>query len=66
LYKLLYAAGVESQLTLVNTQAEIERIQPSLDQFNHMIVHVPSLEANGWLDATNKDADITMLPPESL
>jgi tetratricopeptide (TPR) repeat protein len=58
LHQLLDAAGVESYLTLVNTGWRVRPGLPSLDQFNHMVVHVPAL-GNGWLlDATDKTLDL--------
>ncbi|MDP1591580.1 MAG: DUF3857 domain-containing protein, partial [Prosthecobacter sp.] len=55
LHQLLTAAGVESHLALVNTNWRTQPALPTLDQFNHMVVHVPSL-GSGWLiDTTNKN-----------
>ena len=39
---------------------------PSLDQFNHMIVKVPSLGDSGWIDITDKQLLPATLPPEDL
>jgi hypothetical protein len=58
LHQLLRAAGVESHLTLVDTRWRLQPGLPSLDQFNHMVVHVPSL-GDGWLlDPTDKTLDL--------
>jgi tetratricopeptide (TPR) repeat protein len=66
LYQLLRAAGVQSSLALVNTQRRIQPSLPSIDQFNHMVVYVPSL-GNGWLvDATDKYLAEGMFPGDGL
>jgi hypothetical protein len=58
LHHLLRAAGIESHLALVNTNWHLQPSLPSLDQFNHMVVHVPAL-GKGWLiDATDKTLDL--------
>lgn len=58
LHHLLRAAGVVSHLTLVNTNWQLQPDLPSLDQFNHMIVHVPDLGKNWLIDATDKTLDL--------
>jgi hypothetical protein len=59
LHQLLRAAKVESHLALVNTDYRINPDLPSLDQFNHMVVHVPAL-GKGWLiDPTSKHMSLT-------
>jgi len=66
LFQLLRAAGVDSSLALVNTQRRIQQGLPSLDQFNHMVVYVPSL-GNGWLvDATDKYLAAGQFPCDGL
>jgi tetratricopeptide (TPR) repeat protein len=58
LQQLLRATGVESHLALVSTGWRLQLALPSLDQFDHMVVHVPHL-AEGWLiDATDKSLDV--------
>ncbi|MEW5739675.1 MAG: DUF3857 domain-containing protein [Myxococcota bacterium] len=56
LWKLLTAAGIEADLALVHTDSVLLREVPSLDQFNHMIVHVPSLPAK-FVDPTDRWED---------
>ncbi len=66
LHHLLRAAGVTSHLALVNTDWTIRPGLPNLDQFNHMVVHVPGLGA-GWLvDATDKTLDLAGFPANNL
>ncbi|MFN0078965.1 MAG: DUF3857 domain-containing protein [Prosthecobacter sp.] len=60
LHQLLTAAGIESHLALVNTNWRTQPALPTLDQFNHMVVHVPSLGAGWLIDTTNKN-----LPPDA-
>lgn len=57
-HQLLQAAGIESHLALVNTNWRVQPALPTLDQFNHMVVHVPSLGAGWLIDTTDKN-----LPP---
>lgn len=58
MHQLLNAAGIESHLALVDSSWRIHPSLPSMDQFNHMVVHVPIL-GDGWLiDTTDKN-----LPP---
>ena len=54
LHALLGAVGIESRLTLVNTEWMVQDKLPSADQFNHMIVHVPALGEGRWIDPTDK------------
>ena len=54
LHSLLKSAGIASQLALVNTNWQIQAKLPSMDQFNHMILSVPVLGKNRWIDATDK------------
>jgi len=66
LHQVLRAAGIESHLALVNTGWRIQPEIPSLDQFNHMVVHVPLL-APGWLvDPTEKHLKLDAFPADSL
>lgn len=64
LHQLLKSAGVTSHLAVVNTNWETEARLPSLDQFNHMVVHVPAL-GDGWLiDPTDKHLALDRFPSE--
>jgi len=58
MHQLLQAAGIESHLALVNSSWRIQPALPCLDQFNHMVVHVPVLGADRLIDTTDKN-----LPP---
>jgi len=66
LHQLLRAAGIESQLVLVNTDWNIHEEMPTLDQFNHMIVRVPGLPGCEFVDPTSKVARPGELVPWSL
>jgi len=58
MHQLLTAVGIESHLALVDSEWRVHPALPSMDQFNHMVVHVPML-GDGWLiDTTDKN-----LPP---
>lgn len=63
---LLRAAGVESHLVLVNTDWETQAALPTLDQFNHLVLLVPSLGKNWLLDPTDKTLDLTSFPADNL
>ena len=54
-HQVLAAAGIESHLTLVNTGASLREALPSLDQFDHMILYVPSGDGGNFYDATSKN-----------
>ena len=58
MHQLLQAAGIESHLALVNSTWRTQPALPSLDQFNHMVVHVPALGTDWLIDTTDKN-----LPP---
>jgi len=62
LHQLLTSAGVGSQLALVNSSWRIEPSLPTLDQFDHMVVHVPALGPDWLLDPTDKTLQLDALP----
>ncbi|WP_038162097.1 tetratricopeptide repeat protein [Verrucomicrobium sp. BvORR106] len=64
LHLLLKAADVPSHLALVNTDWETAPSLPSLDQFNHMVVHVPVLGKNWLLDPTDKTLSLSRYPAQ--
>jgi len=57
LMQLLRAASVPANLAAANFDHEIQPDLPTLDQFTHMIVCVPSMMPNGFFDCTNKLSD---------
>ena len=72
--QLLEAAGITSYLAVVRSSGDIVRDVVSFDQFDHMVVFVPSEEigmapnSTGGLvlDTTSKDADPLLDPPWGL
>jgi Flp pilus assembly protein TadD len=62
LHHLLGAAGIESHLALVSTSWLVETSLPSLDQFDHMVVHVPALGPDWLADPTEDFVDAEALP----
>jgi transglutaminase-like putative cysteine protease len=66
LQQMLTAAGVPSQLALVNHLGPIQKDLPSLDQFDHMIVYVPGAGGGRFLDCTSKGADMAGAVPVGL
>ncbi|MDB6069293.1 MAG: hypothetical protein JWL81_464, partial [Verrucomicrobiales bacterium] len=66
LYHLLRRAGIACSPALVDTDWRLRRDLPSLDQFNHMILHVPGVGPQPWIDATDDWLDLTQYVPESL
>jgi hypothetical protein len=66
LVQLLGAAGIESHLALVDTGWSLAPELPSLDQFDHMVVHVPALGAERLVDPTDKYLDLVAYPPDGL
>lgn len=59
---LLRAVGIASHLALINARTDIEPGLPDLDQFNHMILHVPSLKSQ-FVDCTEGKSAGVDLPP---
>jgi tetratricopeptide (TPR) repeat protein len=66
LHQLLRAAKIESHLALVHTEDRIQPGLPSLDQFNHMVVHVPALGTSWLIDPTNKHLSLAEFPAAGL
>lgn len=65
-HQLLTAAGVESHLALVNTSWRVRPEQPTLDQFDHVVVHVPALGPGRLLDSTDRHLDLTEWQSDAL
>ena len=57
--QMLRAAGVPATLALVSFNSPIRDDLPSLDQFDHMLVHVPVAGKDFFLDCTAKSADLS-------
>ena len=66
LMQLLESVGIEARLALVNFSADTRPNIPSLDQFDHMIVHLPKSEGLRFIDATSKVHDLRLGPPPGL
>jgi hypothetical protein len=66
LQQLLAAAGVPAELALVSHNGPVQQDQPSLDQFDHMIVYVPNGGNGHFLDCTSKGADAAHAIPYGL
>ena len=66
LQQMLAAAGVPAQLALVSHHGSVQKDQPSLDQFDHMIVYVPNSGDGFFLDCTSKGADVAHAIPHGL
>jgi len=54
LWQLLQAAGIKSQLTLVNTDSAVVEEVPSASQFNHMIVYTEDELGGRFIDPTER------------
>jgi len=56
LHAMLRAVGISSRLCLVNTSDLLNADLPSMEQFNHMIVHLPAAGGRPawWLDPTER------------
>ena len=66
MHQLLRTAGIVSHLVLVNTDWKVQPALPTLDQFNHMILQIPSLGQNWLVDATDKSLPPELFPADSL
>jgi tetratricopeptide (TPR) repeat protein/transglutaminase-like putative cysteine protease len=66
LQQMLQASGVNAWLALVNSSAAVRKELPSLDQFDHMVVYVPSCGAGAFIDCTQKGVWPGQGPPDGL
>lgn len=66
LVQLLGALGIESHLALVDTGWSLAPELPSLDQFDHMVVHVPALGPERLLDPTDKHLELGVFAADGL
>lgn len=66
LYQLLRAVKVESHLALVQTSYRVQPELPSLDQFDHMVLHVPTLGKSWLVDPTDKELALAKFPAREL
>ncbi len=66
LYSLLQAVDIDASLALVNLNQQISPDLPNTDQFDHMIVAIPSTDGRLFVDATDKDLRLGQLPPRSM
>ncbi|MCH6255934.1 DUF3857 domain-containing protein [Puniceicoccaceae bacterium K14] len=65
-HQLLKSSGVPSQLSLVNSSRKVNPELPSMDQFNHMILYLPTLDGGRFLDCTSRSASPTLKAPLNL
>ncbi|MDJ0939344.1 MAG: DUF3857 domain-containing protein [Woeseiaceae bacterium] len=63
LYSMLQSVGVPAELALVNLNQRVLPALPNVDQFDHMIVAVPSGDSRLFIDTTDKDLNLGRLPP---
>ena len=66
LAQLLESAGIRAHLALVSFGEALRPALPSLDQFDHMIVFLPSGKGGTFLDCTGKSGDLRTGPPSGL
>ena len=66
LYALLQAIDIDASLALVNSTEAVNPGLPNLDQFNHMVVHVQLDDRELYIDTTDKDSNLTKIPPRGL
>lgn len=62
-HQLLKAVEIPSQLSLVHNSRLVNSNIPSMDQFNHMILFIPTLENGRFLDCTSRSASPKLLAP---
>ncbi|MEO0797123.1 MAG: DUF3857 domain-containing protein [Verrucomicrobiota bacterium] len=66
IYQLLKAAGIRSHPLLINTGSKLTPELPSLDQFDHMVIYVPSLSDQPVIDLVDTEFDPAFGPPHGL
>ncbi len=64
LKEMLSALGIKSNLTLIHLDAPVSHALPSLQQFNHMILHIPAGEgySERYVDLTEKGGSNRVIP----
>jgi tetratricopeptide (TPR) repeat protein/transglutaminase-like putative cysteine protease len=65
-YSLLRALDEPAQLVLLSATSETRTEVPSLDQFDHMIVYAGGYKGGHFFDLTDKNHDVSALPPLGL
>lgn len=63
---LLGAKGIPSQLALIDTSGPVCEDMPTLDQFDHMILHVPANGPSCFIDATMRELPADRFIPMGL
>ena len=58
--QMLRSVGIPCELAVVNTDAAIQKEFPSLAQFNHMIVYLPTADGGRFVDCTAKNHDVSL------
>ncbi|MFC1497211.1 DUF3857 domain-containing protein [Verrucomicrobiota bacterium] len=66
IHQLLKAVDIPSSLAMVNSEYQTLDSLPSLDQFDHVIVHIPDKAGCKFADATLEHYDIRKAPPLGL
>ncbi|MCB1224664.1 MAG: tetratricopeptide repeat protein, partial [Verrucomicrobiales bacterium] len=66
LLQALAASDIPAHLTLVGSTNPIRDALPSLDQFDHMVVHVPGSGAEPFIDPTQRDGMLRLPVPSGL
>jgi hypothetical protein len=66
LQQMLLAVDIPAELALVSFNRAVETEIPSLDQFNHMIVYLPSFRNGCFIDCTSKGDDLSEGEPIGL
>jgi len=66
LQQMLEASGFAAQLALVKTQGKVQKELPSLDQFDHMVVYMPTFQNGFFIDCTDKGSDLAQEVPLGL
>jgi tetratricopeptide (TPR) repeat protein len=63
LYSMLNAVDIPAELALVNLSQQVLPGLPNVDQFDHMIVSVRQADKRLFIDSTDKDFNLGLLPP---
>ncbi len=64
--QMLASVGVPASLALVSFNSALRTDLPSLDQFDHMIVHLPGRDGGRFLDCTDKTGGPSLAVPLGL
>ncbi|MCB1122679.1 MAG: transglutaminase-like domain-containing protein, partial [Verrucomicrobiae bacterium] len=65
-FHMRQSLGISSHLALVNTERNLIKSLPSMDQFDHMILYLPDYDEGRFVDCTSRHASLDLSTPPGL